>query len=116
MRFAADENFRGPVLRGILLRLPNLDVVRVQDTEMQGKPDPEMLAWAAEQNRIVLTHDVRTLVNDAYARVEKGLPMPGVVKVDDQAPVGLLVDQLEILIEAGRPEDFDLQVFFIPMP
>lgn len=34
MRFAADENFDGRILEGLRARMPELDIVRVQDTEM----------------------------------------------------------------------------------
>lgn len=34
MRFLADENFNGPVLRGLQHELPDLDIIRVQETEM----------------------------------------------------------------------------------
>jgi hypothetical protein len=46
MRFAADENFNGKMLSGLLRRLPELDIVRVQDTDMLGTPDPELYQFA----------------------------------------------------------------------
>ncbi|MCA9911450.1 MAG: DUF5615 family PIN-like protein, partial [Anaerolineae bacterium] len=49
MRFLADENFNGKLLAGLRAALPDLDVVRVQDTDKVASSDPELLAWAAEQ-------------------------------------------------------------------
>lgn len=43
MRFAADENFNGPIYNGLRKRLPDLDIVRVQDTVMYQAPDPDLL-------------------------------------------------------------------------
>jgi predicted nuclease of predicted toxin-antitoxin system len=77
MRFAVDENFNGKILNKLRERLPELDMVRVQDTPLYGAPDDVVLAWAATENRVLLTRDVQTLVNDAYDRVRAGLPMPG---------------------------------------
>jgi predicted nuclease of predicted toxin-antitoxin system len=57
LRPLADENFNSDIVRGLLLRQPNLDIARVQDVGLAGADDPEVLAWAAENNRIVLTHD-----------------------------------------------------------
>ncbi len=34
-------------------RQPDLDLVRVQDVGLSGVDDPAVLAWAAENNRIV---------------------------------------------------------------
>lgn len=69
MRFLADENFNGKLLAGLRAALPGLDVTRVQDINMDATPDPQLLAWAAEQNRILLTHDIQTIAGYAYERV-----------------------------------------------
>jgi predicted nuclease of predicted toxin-antitoxin system len=57
MRFLADENFDNRVLRGLMRLIPNVDIVRAQDTEMAGANDPTLLEWAAKEARILLTHD-----------------------------------------------------------
>lgn len=61
MRFAADENFDGRIFDGLRARMPELDIVRVQDTEMYQSPDDKLLTWLANEGRILLTHDVRTM-------------------------------------------------------
>ena len=61
LRLLADENFNGDVVRGLLLRQPNLDIVCVQDVGLAGADDSDILAWAAENDRIVLTHDRATM-------------------------------------------------------
>ena len=55
LAFLADENFDGKLLGGLLNRLPELDVVRVQEVGLSGVGDPEVLYWAADQGRILLT-------------------------------------------------------------
>jgi hypothetical protein len=115
MRFAADENFDGRIFDGLRERLPALEIVRVQDTIMYQAPDPQVLEWAAQEDRVLLTHDVQTLINDAYDRVKRGLPMPGVIEVHKDTPVGQAIDELEIMIGAGTPEDFINQVRYIPL-
>ena len=57
LKLVSDENFDGAILRGLFRRRPDLDIVRVQDVEMSATPDPEILAWAAVEGRILLTHD-----------------------------------------------------------
>jgi predicted nuclease of predicted toxin-antitoxin system len=81
MRLLVDENFNGSILRGLIRRLPNLDVVRVQDVGLIHADDPTILAWAANEDRILLTHDVATITTYAYEQVRNGLLMPGVVEV-----------------------------------
>jgi predicted nuclease of predicted toxin-antitoxin system len=63
-KFLADENFNNQIVRGILRQSPELDIVRVQDVHLSGADDPTVLVWAATEERIVLTHDVATMINN----------------------------------------------------
>lgn len=114
LRLVADENFDGRILRALLRRIPDLDIVRAQDTSLLSAEDSDLLVWAAAERRIVLTHDVTTLVGHAVQRVRSGKIMPGVVIVRRPRAIGELVDDLEILILAGRPEELDRQIVFLP--
>lgn len=78
LKLLADENFDNTILRGLLRRLPGIEIVRVQDTELSGANDPTVLAWAAQETRILLTHDVGTITRYAYERIAREQSMPGV--------------------------------------
>ena len=54
----ADENLDGNIVRGVLRRVRGVDIVRVQDVGLTGADDPAVLAWAADQGRVLITHDV----------------------------------------------------------
>ena len=101
LRFAADENFNAGIVRGLLRRLPDLDIVRVQDVGLSGASDPAVLEWAAREGRIVLTHDVSTLVALAAERVTAHLPMPGVFAARSRTPIGSTIDDLALLAECS---------------
>ena len=81
LKLLADENFDNTIVRGLLRRRASTDIVRVQDVGLSGEDDPTILSWAAEEDRILLTHDVATITRFAYERVAQGLPMPGVIEV-----------------------------------
>ncbi len=92
---------------------PQLDIIRVQDTR-QGIPDNKVLEWAATENRILLTHDVNTMPAYAYARIEKGLPMPGVIEVDQFIGIGVVLEYLRMIIEATQPDEWANRGSYIP--
>jgi hypothetical protein len=116
LRFAADENFNGDILRGVLRSLPSFDVVRVQDAqEVAGAPDPDVLQWAAQEGRVLITHDVSTLVGFAYERVESRLNMPGVMVVSDELGIGEAVDLILLVVGATDETDWDGQVRYLPL-
>lgn len=58
LRFAADENFNNDIVRGLRRRMPDLDIVRVQEAGLSGAIDTDVLEWAAREGRVLLTHDV----------------------------------------------------------
>jgi predicted nuclease of predicted toxin-antitoxin system len=68
LKFAVDENFNMHIVNGVLRRLPDVDIVRVQDAGLAGTDDPDVLEWAAGEGRVLLTHDVNTLTGFAYER------------------------------------------------
>ena len=59
--FVADENFNGNVINALRRRHPEVDLVTVQELEMSGATDPEVLEWAAQHKRLVVSNDVRTM-------------------------------------------------------
>ena len=115
LRFAADENFNGDIIRGLLRRNATLDIVRVQDVGLSGADDPSVLQWAADEGRIVITHDVSTLAKHAFDRVAAGQPMPGVFEVASVASVGQAIDDLILLAECSLEGEWDGQVRFLPL-
>lgn len=74
----ADENFNNDIVRGLWLRMPDLDLVRAQDAGLTGCTDRKILSWAAEAHRIILTHDRATMPAWAFQRLLEGESMPGV--------------------------------------
>jgi Domain of unknown function (DUF5615) len=107
MRLLTDVNFNGYVIRALLRRHPDLDLVRAVDEGLGQTPDPELLQWAAEHDRIVVTHDVTTMVGHAYDRVDAGEAMPGVIEVPEKMPVGRVIDDLTMLIGASLPGEWN---------
>jgi predicted nuclease of predicted toxin-antitoxin system len=116
MLFLTDENFDNDILRGILRENPECDVIRVQDTEIYQADDREVLAWAAQENRILLTHDANTLIGFAYERLAAGLTSPGVIEVNKkQISIGQAIAEMLLIIGAGNPADFENQVTYLPL-
>jgi hypothetical protein len=115
LRLAADENFNGDIVRGLLRRNPTLDVVRVQDAGLSGADDPTVLQWAADQGRVIVTHDISTLAKHAFDRIAAGQPMPGVFEVRSVAPIGQAIDDLILLAECSVEGEWEGQVRFLPL-
>lgn len=115
LRLAADENPNNDIVRGLLRRKPNIDVVRVQNAGLSGASDPELLEWAARQGRVLVTHDVSTVSKHAYERVAAGQAMPGVFEVATTLSVARAIDDLLLIVECSFEGEWEGQVRYLPL-
>lgn len=115
LRLAADENFNSDIVRGLLRRRPDLDIVRIQDVGLSGADDRTVLEWAAGERRVLLTHDVSTLTRYAYDRVQAGHPMPGVFEVSRRVPLRQAIEDLLLIAECSREEEWEGQIRYLPL-
>jgi hypothetical protein len=114
-RFLADENFNNQIVRGVIRQNPDIDLVRVQDVDLSGADDPTVLAWAAQEGRIVLTHDVATMTTFAYQRIQAELSMPGLFEVSRRVPIGLAIEEIILIAECSIEGEWEGQVRFLPL-
>jgi predicted nuclease of predicted toxin-antitoxin system len=114
MKFLADENFDNNIVRGLLRRNPDIDIVHVQDVGLSGQDDPTVLEWAAHEKRILLTHDVATITRYAYERMAESKSMPGVIEVTSDASIGRVIEDLLLLLSYGLDGELEGQIQYLP--
>ena len=115
LRLAADENFNSDIVRGLLRRRPDLDIVRVQDAGLSGADDAAVLDWAANEGRVLVTHDALTITRHAYDRVRAARPMPGVFEVSPGVPIGRAIDDLLLIVECSLEGEWEAQIRYLPL-
>jgi hypothetical protein len=114
IRFLSDEDFNGRIVRGLILRTRELDLVRVQDVGLSGADDDTILEWAENDDRVLLTHDGRTMPRHVRDRLAAGRHVPGVIIVDGLAPIGTCVEDVLLLAECADETDCRDQIHFLP--
>jgi predicted nuclease of predicted toxin-antitoxin system len=115
MRFLADEDFNGDIIRGVLRKEPTLDIVRVQDTEIYQSDDRTVLEYAAQEDRILLTHDGKTMPGFVSERILAGKTMPGVIITHQNAPIGQIIEDLLTIIGASEAAEYKNMVTRLPL-
>lgn len=117
MKFAADEDFNNRILRGVLRRQPQLDIVRVQDvlSREQRDDDQKVLEWLAAEQRVLFTHDVTTMRPYAEARTAEGKTMPGVFEVSQYLPIGQAIEEILLITECSLDGEWEGQIHFLPL-
>lgn len=76
-RFVFDQHVNARALRQ--LRVDGFDIVHVAEAGMSEADDPDILAWAAKEDRIVVTRNYRDFVPLVEAYGRKGISFPGVL-------------------------------------
>jgi hypothetical protein len=115
IRFLVDEDFDNDIIRGVHRRIPKADIVRVQDEGLSGAHDTLVLVWAANHGRVVLTHDVTTMMPYAYTRVAEGLAMPGVFVFSHAVPISAAIESICLIAECSLDHEWEGQVRHLPL-
>lgn len=115
LRLASDADVHGDIIRGLRRRRPDIDLRRAQDALPEGTSDPQLLAWAAAENRVLITNDRNTMVDFAHQVVAAGEAMPGLIVTTGEQSIGSAIDDI-LLIAEFMPEDEirDHVVVFLP--
>jgi hypothetical protein len=114
VRFLADENLHADIIEGLRSREPAIDILDVKTAGLRGTKDPTLLEIAAEQDRILITYDRKTMSRHIAERRAAGKPIPGVFILPDRASaIGEIIDWLLLVWTASDTEEWREQVLFI---
>ena len=62
IRFQADADLKFAIVEGVRQREPAIDSASATDSSLEGISDPELLESSAAEDRILITHDRRTML------------------------------------------------------
>jgi len=105
IRFQADADFNQNIVRAVRRRQPAVDFQTADEAGLSGLEDPEVLAAAAREGRILVTHDRRTMpqhFTDFLAKQHS----PGVFILSQYLPISLAVEELLTVWEASEAEEW----------
>jgi hypothetical protein len=68
-------------------------------SDLPGGLDTEVLESAAQERRVLLTHDVNTMTRHAKERVSADKSISGVAVVPQTLAIGIAIDHLAIIAE-----------------
>jgi predicted nuclease of predicted toxin-antitoxin system len=110
-----DQNFNQIILRGLRSRIPALDAITAHEAELSEATDPELLAWAASNGRIIVTHDHHTMPDHVADRIAAGEKVAGVVIVSRKLPFARVIDDLEIIVMCSSEDEWENVVRHLPL-
>jgi hypothetical protein len=92
-----------------------IDFKTAQRAELDHLDDEAVLHRAASENRVLVSHDKRTMPLHLKSFLDKGNVSPGILVVIPQdAPLRSVVDTLVLIWADDRPEDWANAITIIP--
>ena len=81
---------------------------------MRGVKDLEILERAAAANRVLASHDRRTMLDHFRSRLIAGMASPGLLVVAQDADIGSAVESIIVLWSIGEPAERGGQAYYLP--
>ena len=116
IRFLADADLNEGIVAGCLRREPTMDFLSANEADLEGVPDPRVLALAAEQGRILVSHDFHTMPRHFGDFLQSRGSSPGVLLVPQYLPVGEAIEELVLIWSASDAGEWENRVLRIPLP
>lgn len=91
-----------------------MDFLSANNANLEGIPDPEILALAAEEKRILVSHDFKTMPRHLGEFLEASGFSPGVFLVSQHTPIAEVIDAMILVWMASDAEEWENQILEIP--
>lgn len=114
IRFQGDYDLKRAIIIGLKRKVPAISFRNADESGLRGLDDEKVLAIAAQEGRVLVSHDRRTLPSH-FARFIDDHQSPGVILIDQPLPIKEAIDELELIWEASQEEEWIDRLEFIPL-
>jgi predicted nuclease of predicted toxin-antitoxin system len=113
-RFLADADLNHDIVKGVLRREPGIDFRTAIGGELRDLSDREVLALAASENRILVSHDRKTMPR-ASAEFVSATSSPGVLIISQKVDHLTAIEALLLVWGASEAEEWTNRICALPM-
>ena len=114
VRFQSDANLNQIIFLAVRRWEPAIDFQTAIEAELSGLSDPEVLARATREGRILVTHDRKTMPRRFFTFIATAINA-GVLTVPQLLPVAATVDDLLLIWHASEAEEWINQIRSLPL-
>ena len=113
IRFQADADLRVPIVKGLKRREPTIDFATAHEGGLAGLSDQAVLALAASNGRVLVSHDVSTMP-EAFSRFIQEHSSPGVILISQELSYRDAIEGLLQVWSATEAKDWKNVLSFLP--
>ena len=112
--FQADADLNQIIVSAVVRRVPAIDFRTATAAGLAGLKDLDVLAAAAREGRILVTHDQATMPRH-FGEFVRSQRSPGLIVVPQHLPVGEVADDLILIWTATEAEEWTNRIAFLPI-
>ncbi len=114
IRFLADADFNADIVAAVLRREPAVDFQSADTAGLRGLNDFQVLALAAREGRILVTHDRKTMPRH-FAEFVGKQTCPGVLVVSKKTAIHSVAEDLLLIWAASETEEWKGLICTVPL-
>ncbi|PYV12090.1 MAG: hypothetical protein DMG23_02270 [Acidobacteria bacterium] len=114
IRFQADADFNENIVAGVLRREPQVDFRTALQGGLRGLDDMQALALAAQDGRVLVSHDRKTMPV-RFAEFVRSNTSPGLFIVSQKTDLLSAIEGLLLVWAATEPEEWVNKICTIPI-
>ena len=111
--YLADNDLQRSIVVGVRRRQPSIDFRSAQEASLDGLDDRVVLRLAAEQQRVLVSHDVATMPVE-FARFRIQQTSPGVLLVPQRCPIHTAIEALVLIWELSTADEWQDRICYLP--
>ena len=114
IRFQADNDLKFGIVNAVWRSEPAIDFASAHDAGLEGVGDPEVLERAAGENRVLVSHDRRTMLDHFRNHLVAGKSSPGLLIVSQGVSIGLVAEAIVYIWSMSNPSELRNQAHYLP--
>ncbi len=114
VQFQADADLNQAIVTGVIRRQSNINFQTATEANLEGLQDAEVLDLSAKQQRILVTHDRRTMPTE-FAEFIVGRQSSGVLIVSQKTALETIIEELILIWSVTTTEEWINRIAKIPL-
>ena len=115
VRFLADADLNKTIVSGLLRREPSIDFLSAHAAGLQRLGDTQVLMLAAQQQPVLVSHDVGSMPMHFRAFIRAGGHSAGVFLVPQSLDVGTAIDERLLVWLASEASEWENRLQWLPL-
>lgn len=114
VQFQADADLNQIIVQATIRREPRVDFLTANAASLAGRKDPEVLAIAAREERVLVSHDQKTMPRH-FADFILHTACPGVLIIPQHLPVVAVVEDILPIWFLTEAEEWVNRIRYLPL-